>query len=84
MVAGRRHRAARRLPAPRATAYGLGWWAFTFPLGAFTVVTLTLARAWHLSLLEWAGAALFILLAAFWLTVTARTLRAVRTGEAWR
>ena len=64
--------------------YGLGWWAFTFPLGAFTVATLTLARAWHLTLLEWAGAALFILLAAFWLTVTARTLRAVRTGEAWR
>ena len=64
--------------------YGLGWWAFTFPLGAFTVATLTLARAWHLALLEWAGAALFILLAAFWLTVTARMLRAVRTGEAWR
>jgi C4-dicarboxylate transporter/malic acid transport protein len=63
--------------------YGLGWWAFTFPLGAFTVATLTLARAWHLTLLEWAGAALFILLAAFWLTVTARTLRALRTGEAW-
>jgi tellurite resistance protein TehA-like permease len=54
------------------------------PLGAFTVATLTLTRAWHLALLEWAGTALFLLLAAFWLTVTARTLRAVRTGEAWR
>jgi C4-dicarboxylate transporter/malic acid transport protein len=70
----------RRGPLP----YGLGWWAFTFPLGAFTVATLTLARTWHLSLLEWAGATLFVLLAAFWLAVTARTLRAVRTGEAWR
>ena len=28
----------RRGPLP----YGLGWWAFTFPLGAFTVATLTL------------------------------------------
>lgn len=70
----------RRGPLP----YGLGWWAFTFPLGAFTVATLTLARAWHLGLLEWSGAVLFVLLAAFWLVVTAWTLRAVRTGEAWR
>ena len=61
--------------------YGLGWWAFTFPLGAFTVATLTLARAWHLTVLEWAGAALFILLAAFWLTVTARTLRALAPAK---
>ena len=60
-----------------------GFGAFA-PLGAFTVATLTLARAWHLALPEWVGAALFILLAAFWLTVTARMLLAVRAGEAWR
>jgi C4-dicarboxylate transporter/malic acid transport protein len=64
--------------------FGIGWWGFTFPLGAYTVATLTLAKAWNLSGLDWAGAALFVLLGAFWLVVSARTLRAVGTGEAWR
>ena len=32
--------------------YGLGWWAFTFPLGAFTASTLGLGRAWHIDVLE--------------------------------
>ncbi len=58
--------------------YGIGWWAFTFPLGAYTVDTLTLARALKVSAFEWFGAVLFVLLAAFWLVVT------IRTGEAWR
>jgi tellurite resistance protein TehA-like permease len=64
--------------------YGIGLWAFTFPLGAFTVATLQLARAWHTTTLEWAGAALFLSLLGFWLLVTTRTLRAIATGEAWR
>ena len=64
--------------------YGIGWWGFTFPLGAYTVATLTLARAWNLSGLDWAGAGLFVLLCAFWLTVAGRTIWALRTGEAWR
>jgi len=64
--------------------YGIGWWGFTFPLGAYTVATLTLARAWSLSGLGWAGAGLFVLLALFWLVVAGRTIWALRTGEAWR
>ena len=64
--------------------YGLGWWGFTFPLGAYTVATLTLARAWDLPPLEWAGAGLFVLLVLFWVTVAGRTVQAVWTGEAWR
>ncbi len=63
--------------------YGIGWWAFTFPLGAYTVATLTLARAWNLSGLEDAGAGLFVLLGLFWLVVAGRTVFALRTGEAW-
>jgi len=63
----------------------IGWWGFTFPLGAHTLATLTLAKAWNLSGLDWAGAAaLFVLLGAFWLVVSARTLWAVGTGEDWR
>ena len=64
--------------------YGVGWWAFTFPLGAYTVETLTLARALKVSAFEWFGVLLFVLLAAFWLVVTIRTLIGVRTGEAWK
>lgn len=54
--------------------FGAGWWAFTFPLGAFTVDTLVLARAWNLGSLELTGAALFLLLVAFWAVVTGGTV----------
>ena len=30
--------------------YGIGWWGFTFPLGAYTVATMTLAQSWPPSL----------------------------------
>ncbi|MDA8295688.1 MAG: hypothetical protein M0004_03690 [Actinomycetota bacterium] len=70
----------RRGPFP----YGIGWWGFTFPLGAYSVATLTLARAWGLSGLEDAGAVLFVLLVLFWLVVVGRTLLALKSGEIWR
>lgn len=64
--------------------YGLGWWAFTFPLGAFTASTLALARAWHAGAIEAIAALLFLALVGFWLVVSAGTLTALRTGEIWR
>ncbi len=64
--------------------YGVGLWAFTFPLGAYTVATLQLARSWPSRPLEWAAAGLLLLLAGFWLTVTAGTFNAIRTGRAWQ
>jgi C4-dicarboxylate transporter/malic acid transport protein len=64
--------------------YGIGLWAFTFPLGAYTVATLQLARSWPSHPLEWAAAALLLLLAGFWATVTAGTLHAIATGRAWQ
>jgi C4-dicarboxylate transporter/malic acid transport protein len=73
-----RYRRAGRLP------YGVGWWAFTFPLGAYTTLTLALSRAWNLGVLEGLGAAFACLLAAFWLVVTSYTLVSMRTGLAWR
>lgn len=69
----------RHAPLP----YGPGWWAFTFPLGAYTLATLTLARGWHVDALEWTAVALFLILVGFWATVTAGTLRAVSSGHAW-
>ena len=64
--------------------FAVGWWAFTFPLGAFTTATLALAHGWKSGLLENIGAALFVLLVVFWVVVAARTLWAVRTGEVWQ
>ena len=68
---------AGRLP------YSVGWWAFTFPLGAYAAATLALARAWQSGLLEGVAVALFALLVGFWVVVTFGTLRAVRSGRAW-
>ncbi len=64
--------------------YGLGWWGFTFPLGAYTASTLALARAWQLGFLEATAVGLFVLLLGFWLVVSAGTLRAVASGQVWR
>jgi C4-dicarboxylate transporter/malic acid transport protein len=69
----------RRGPVP----YGIGWWAFTFPLGAFTALTVALARSWHSGVIELVGLLLFIGLVGVWLIVAAGTLRAVRSGAAW-
>ena len=57
--------------------FGVGWWAFTFPLGAYTTATLVLAQSWDLSALRWLGAGLAVVLALFWLAVTARTFIAL-------
>jgi C4-dicarboxylate transporter/malic acid transport protein len=65
-------------------ASGVGLWAFTFPLGAFTVATLQLGRSWPSETIEWIGAGLFLLLAGFWFAVSASTLRAIRGGAVWR
>jgi len=64
--------------------YGVGLWGLTFPLGAYTVATLQIARTWHTTPLEWTGFALFLSLLGFWLVVTIRTLRAMGTGQAWQ
>jgi C4-dicarboxylate transporter/malic acid transport protein len=63
--------------------FGVGLWAFTFPLGAYTALTTAIARALNLSVLEWTGAALFIALAVLWVAVSLRTLAAVVTRKAW-
>jgi C4-dicarboxylate transporter/malic acid transport protein len=64
--------------------YGLGWWGFTFPLGAYMVATLAISRAWESGWLEGFAVVLFIALVAFWLIVAGRTLWAVFSGEAWQ
>ena len=63
--------------------FSVGWWAFTFPLGAYAAATLALARAWQSGFLEGFAAALFALLVFFSVVVSLGTLRAIRSGEAW-
>jgi C4-dicarboxylate transporter/malic acid transport protein len=63
--------------------YGLGWWGFTFPLGALTLATSSLADAWALPILGDIALGLLTLLVVLWLGVTAATLRSVANGTAW-
>jgi len=62
----------------------LGWWAFTFPLGAFTVATVTTARLWQVPAIEGFAVLLYLMLVGFWGVVTVRTVAATRDGRVWR
>src|SRR3977135_791684 len=53
--------------------FNLGWWGFTFPLGVYSLATLTLAHTTHIAFFSVVGAALVMCLAAFWVIVAART-----------
>ncbi len=64
--------------------FHLGWWAFTFPLGAYTVATMTLARAWQTTTLEVAAVALWAMLVGFWVAVAVRTAAATKNGRIWQ
>lgn len=64
--------------------FHLGWWGFTFPLGAFTVATLSLGQAWQVTAIDVIGVLLYLTLLGFWGTVAARTVAGLRTGHVWR
>jgi tellurite resistance protein TehA-like permease len=53
--------------------FNMGWWAFTFPLGVYSLATLALARTTASAFLEVTGSLLVIMLAVFWSVVMART-----------
>jgi DNA-binding transcriptional LysR family regulator len=59
--------------------FNIGWWGFTFPLGVYSVAVLALARQTGIEAIAIIGSALVLCLAAFWLTIAARTLHG-----AWR
>jgi C4-dicarboxylate transporter/malic acid transport protein len=60
--------------------FNMGWWAFTFPIGVYSVATLTLGRMTGVALLEVLGAGFVLMLAAFWLIVLGRTLHGAYHG----
>jgi len=66
----------RRAPFP----FAMSWWAFTFPLGAYTVATFVLGDAYNAGYLTGFGFALWVLLIGFWIVVLVRTVAGVFTG----
>jgi C4-dicarboxylate transporter/malic acid transport protein len=61
--------------------FNLGWWAYTFPLGVFTLATLRLGAVLPIQAFTLFGGALVVALAVLWLIVAARTLRGAWLGE---
>lgn len=61
--------------------FALSWWAFTFPIGALTVLTLRLSAQMGLTLLPVVGIGYAILLILVWLAAAVGTLRAAMRGE---
>jgi C4-dicarboxylate transporter/malic acid transport protein len=59
------------------------WWAWTFPLGAVTSLTLVLGGLWGSSAVEVVGVVLLLVTITVWTLVGARTVAAVRSGVAW-
>lgn len=60
--------------------FAMSWWAFTFPLGAYTVATYLLAEAYQSAVLTIFGLALWLLLLFFWTVVLIRTVAGTYTG----
>lgn len=67
---------ALREPFP----FAMSWWAFTFPLGAFTVATFLLGDAFEAGYLTGFAFGLWVALLAFWLLVSVRTVASAWTG----
>ena len=61
--------------------FTLSWWAYTFPMAAFTIGTLTFADASGIVGFRYFGAVLFTILSCIVLTVLWRTLRALAAGQ---
>lgn len=61
--------------------FNLGWWGFTFPLGVYSLATLNLASALHLTFFSVFGCVLVALLVVMWLIVAKRTVQGAWRGE---
>ncbi|MGV8853792.1 MAG: TDT family transporter [Devosia sp.] len=68
--------------------FNLGWWAYVFPLGVFTLATMALGDSWGNDTLGKLGLALVVMLVCSWLTVAVRTIAgtwrsALLAGASW-
>jgi C4-dicarboxylate transporter/malic acid transport protein len=60
--------------------FNLGWWAYIFPLGVFTLATLKLGDILRIAALAHLGATLAACLVGIWIVVAVRTARGAWTG----
>ena len=61
--------------------FNLGWWAYVFPLGVYTLATLELATLLPIPALHAFAILLVALLAVIWLIVSVKTVRGAWCGE---
>ncbi|RQR44913.1 C4-dicarboxylate ABC transporter [Burkholderia sp. Bp9126] len=61
--------------------FNLGWWAFTFPPGVYTLATLKLGEATGFRIFATAGQVLALAVIALWAIVIVKTLREVARGR---
>lgn len=64
--------------------YSPGWWGYIFPSGAFTALTLSLARTLQSAFFETLGALFALGLLLLWIRVFWNTLKAIQKGIAWK
>lgn len=64
--------------------YALSWWAFTFPLGAYTGATFLISINYQCDAVRLYGFFLYLLLAFCWLIVFSKTLVTVCTGALFK
>lgn len=67
----------RKTPLP----FALSWWAFVFPIGAFTVATGVLYQALPYDFFRWVGLAALVAVLILWLTTMWRTAQGVQRGS---
>jgi tellurite resistance protein TehA-like permease len=68
----------------RGLPFGLTWWSFTFPVGTCVTGTIALAARSGSEVFRGAAGVLFVLLAAAWLAVAARTCYESARGRAFQ
>ena len=61
--------------------FSLSWWAFIFPLGAYTMASFKLASYFSSSLIYWYTGLLTLLLVVLWALTFIRTLGGVANGK---
>jgi C4-dicarboxylate transporter/malic acid transport protein len=61
-------------------SFNLGFWAYTFPLGVYTMATVNLGKQTQLSMFTEFGAFLVLSLCIIWVMVTMRTLHGAYHG----
>ena len=57
--------------------FAMSWWAYSFPLAAFTIATLLMGERTGTAFYMWAGRGLFVLLAVVIAGLATRTVVAV-------